>query len=87
MAFEAIEMAKQQKIIEDITTLDDDLKQFDLIAICAPLSKYQLIFTKLNSKINTNKVNEIMPANTRIHNHLKKRENWLLKKYSFKLTV
>ena len=49
---EAIEMAKQQKIIDDIANLDDDLKQFDLIAICAPLSKYQQIFNKLNAKIN-----------------------------------
>ena len=48
---EAIEMAKQQNIIQDIAILDNALDEFDLIAICAPLNKYQQIFSKINSKI------------------------------------
>ena len=50
---EAIDLAKEQKIIENIILLDDDLSYFDLIAICAPLNQYQQIFSKLNSKINS----------------------------------
>jgi len=49
---EAIDLAKEQKIIENIILLDDDLSEFDLIAICAPLNQYQQIFSKINSKIN-----------------------------------
>ena len=49
---EAIELAKKHKIIDGLTLLDDDLSEFDLIAICAPLNQYQQIFSKINSKIN-----------------------------------
>ena len=48
---EAIDLAKEQKIIENIILLEDDLSEFDLIAICAPLNQYQQIFSKINSKI------------------------------------
>jgi prephenate dehydrogenase len=49
---EAIELAKEQKIIDNITLLDDDLTDFDLIAICVPLNQYQQVFTKIHGKIN-----------------------------------
>lgn len=49
---DAVDLAKEQKIIENIALLDGDLKDFDLIAICVPLNQYQQIFTKINSKIN-----------------------------------
>ena len=49
---DALELAKEQKIIDNTTLLDDDLTDFDLIAICVPLNQYQQIFTKINSKIN-----------------------------------
>ena len=49
---DAVELAKEQKIIDNITLLDDDLNDFDLIAICVPLNQYQQIFTKIHAKIN-----------------------------------
>ena len=49
---DAVELAKEQKIIDNIALLDDDLTDFDLIAICVPLNQYQQVFTKINSKLN-----------------------------------
>ena len=49
---DAVDLATEQKIIDNITLLDDDLTDFDLIAICVPLNQYQQVFTKINSKIN-----------------------------------
>ena len=49
---DAVELAKEQKIIDNIALLDDDLNDFDLIAICVPLNQYQQVFTKIHAKIN-----------------------------------
>ena len=40
---DAIELAKEQKIIDKFILLDDDLSDFDLIAICVPLNQYQSV--------------------------------------------
>ena len=49
---DAIELAKEQKIIDKFILLDDDLSDFDLIAICVPLNQYQSVFSKISNKIN-----------------------------------
>lgn len=50
---DALELAKEQKIIDNIALLEDDLADFDLIAICVPLNQYQQVFTKIHTKINS----------------------------------
>lgn len=51
--FESIESAKNQQIINGIQLLDENLDDFDLIALCAPLNQYQNIFQKIHNKINS----------------------------------
>lgn len=51
--YESIESAKNQKIINGFQLLDDNLADFDLIVLCAPLNQYQNIFQKIHNKINS----------------------------------
>jgi len=51
---EALDLAQQENIIAGAVDLNGNLDEFDLIVICAPLNKYQQIFSKINAKINKN---------------------------------
>lgn len=45
---EAIELAKNQKIIDDFYSIEDSLEEFDLIVIATPLAAYEEVFEQIS---------------------------------------
>lgn len=54
--FETLEMAQEQKAIDGIAALEDDISDFDFIIIATPLSSYEKIFHKLQNKISADAI-------------------------------